>query len=430
MFKQFSSRKKTVLALIGAVVAIILYTLIFYLPNKFVVDEAGLDYTDSLPSSKLAPQKMIYGFVHDSFSVETNYVRTGQNLGAILAKYNLTNLQLDEAANKAHSLFDLRKIRVGNKWAELTKKGGKKIIDHFVYEIDYTHYLVVNFGDTISASIGVKPVERIQKISTGVINSSLWNALKENNTSPLLAVDLSEIFAWTIDFFGIEKGDSYKVIYDENYVDGVSIGISNVSSAYFKHKGRNYFAFKFSENGKDFSYYDDEGKSLKKAFLKAPLKFSRISSKFSRSRFHPVLKIFRPHNGVDYAAPMGTPIFSIGDGTVLAKGYDGAGGGNFVRIRHNSVYTTVYMHLSKFESGLAAGKHVNQGEVIGFVGKTGLATGPHLDFRVYMNGSPVNPLTIESPSVEPIKSENMAHYKQTISDAKKSLMDTEKERRL
>ena len=210
-------------------------------------------------------------------------------------------------------------------------------------------------------------------------------------------------------------------MYDEDYVDGVSVGLSNIYAAYFKHKGRDYYGFKFSENGADFSYFDENGNSLRKAFLKAPLKFSRISSKFSRSRFHPVLKIFRPHHGVDYSAPIGTPVYTIGDGTVLAKGYDGGGGGNYVKIRHNSVYTTVYMHLSKFESNLSVGKHVNQGETIGYVGKTGLATGPHLDFRVYLNGQPVNPLSIESPSVEPIKAENMPRFKEHINPLKNEL---------
>ncbi len=421
MFKKFSNRQKLIAGLVAGIVVIILYTLIYYLPNKFVVDKAGLDYTDSLPDSLITPQKLIYGFVHDSVNVEYNKVRNGDNFGSLLNRFNLSNIQIEDASVKSQKLFDLRKIRVGNRWATITPKSGSLKATHFVYEIDYTRYLVVNIGDSVTATMGQKEVERMHKISTGVITSSLWNAMKENKTSPLLAVDLSEIFAWTVDFFGIEKGDSYKVVYEEDYVDGMSIGISNVSAAYFKHKGHDYFAFKFAENGQDFSYFDEAGKSLKKAFLKAPLKFSRISSKFSGSRFHPVLKIFRPHYGVDYAAPIGTPVFAIGDGTVLAKGYEG-GGGNYIRIRHNSVYTTVYMHLSKFEGGLTAGKFVRQGEVIGYVGKTGLATGPHLDFRVYMNGSPINPLSIESPSVEPIKPENMDRYKNAILSSKQVLM--------
>ena len=283
---------------------------------------------------------------------------------------------------------------------------------------------LVFLGDTISASVGIKEVVSVTKTSTGSINSSLWNALKENHTNPILASDLSDIFAWSVDFFGIEKGDCYKVVYDEDYVDGVSIGISDVTSAYFKHKGKEYFAFKYAEDGTDFSYYDEEGKSLKKAFLKAPLKFSRISSKFSSSRFHPVLKIFRAHYGVDYAAPTGTPVYTIGDGTVLAKGYDAKGGGNYIKIRHNSVYTTEYMHLNKFESGLLVGNKVSQGETIGYVGKTGLATGPHLDFRVFMNGSPVNPLSIESPSVEPIKPQNLEKFKLSIQEPWNYLKNT------
>lgn len=420
MLEKFSTRQKSIGAVVVGVVVVILYMLIFYLPNKFVEDKSGLDYTDTLKVETIN-HKMIYGFYEDSITLEVNRVRNGDNFGSILHKLEIADSIIEEASKKAKAKFDLRKIRVGNNWTKISSKPGTTNHSALVYEIDYTRYLLVFLGDTVSASIGVKEVISVNKTSIGSIYSSLWNALKENHTNPILASDMSDIFAWSVDFFGIEKGDSYKVVYDEDYVDGVSIGISEVTSAYFKHKGKDYYAFKYAENGTDFSYYDEEGKSLKKAFLKAPLKFSRISSKFSRSRFHPVLKIFRPHHGIDYSAPIGTPIFSIGDGTILAKGYDAKGGGNYIKIRHNSVYTTVYMHLSKFESGLSVGNKVTQGETIGYVGKTGLATGPHLDFRVYMNGSPVNPLSIESPSVEPIKPENMEKYKLFIQQPLESI---------
>jgi murein DD-endopeptidase MepM/ murein hydrolase activator NlpD len=199
------------------------------------------------------------------------------------------------------------------------------------------------------------------------------------------------------------------LVYEENFVFGKSIGIGRIFAAQFVHANEDFYAFRFTQNNED-SYFDDKGKSLKKAFLKAPLKFNRISSQFSNARFHPVLKIYRPHHGVDYAAPTGTPVYTIGEGTIIAKGYQASGGGNFVKVKHNSVYTTSYMHLSKFEPGIAPGVRVKQGQVIGYVGSTGLSSGPHLDFRVFMNGSPVNPLSIKSPPTEPVFEKNMKEY--------------------
>jgi murein DD-endopeptidase MepM/ murein hydrolase activator NlpD len=226
-----------------------------------------------------------------------------------------------------------------------------------------------------------------------------------------MAVDLSRIFAWTIDFFGIQKGDRFRVIYDELYVDSISIGIGNIYAVQFNHYGDENYAFRFYQDER-FDYFDDEGQSLRKAFLKAPLDYYRISSRFSHSRLHPVLRIRRPHRGVDYAAPKGTPVLSIGDGTVIARAYQRGGGGNYLKIKHNSVYTTTYMHLSGFAEGIHTGARVSQGQVIGYVGATGLATGPHLDFRIAENGSLVDPLKVEAPPVEPVKEENIIRYNQ------------------
>jgi murein DD-endopeptidase MepM/ murein hydrolase activator NlpD len=224
-----------------------------------------------------------------------------------------------------------------------------------------------------------------------------------------IALSLSEIYAWSIDFYGLQKGDKFRVVYEENFVYGKSIGIGRIFAAQFVHTKEDFYAFQFTQNNED-SYFDDKGKSLKKAFLKAPLKFNRISSSFSAHRFHPVLKIYRPHFGIDYAAPTGTPVVSIGDGTVIAKAYQAAGGGNYVKIKHNSVYTTSYMHLSGYGPGISNGVRVRQGQVIGYVGMTGLASGPHLDFRVFFNGSPMDPLKVKAPPTEPVAEKNMKDY--------------------
>jgi murein DD-endopeptidase MepM/ murein hydrolase activator NlpD len=250
-------------------------------------------------------------------------------------------------------------------------------------------------------------VERFEKEITHrlrsaevVIESSLWNAMVKNDLPAELALELSDIYAWTIDFFGLQKGDSIRVYYDEQYVDSTRIGIGRIYAADFYHARMWQEAFWF-EDGNIHNYFDAEGNSLRKAFLKAPLNYKRISSKFTYARKHPVYKVVRPHTGVDYAAPTGTPVVSIGDGVVTMKQYKG-GGGNTVKIKHNSTYTTAYLHLSKYAKGLAVGKRVKQGEVIGYVGSTGASTGPHLDFRVWKNDSPIDPLKMQSPPAEPI----------------------------
>lgn len=255
----------------------------------------------------------------------------------------------------------------------------------------------------------------MQKSASGIIASNLWNTMTDNDLNPMLAIELSKIYAWTIDFFGIQKGDKFRLLYEEQFVDTVSTGVGPVYAVEFEHMGKNYYAFRFSQD-EGFDYFDDKGENLRKAFLKAPLEFSRISSRFSGSRLHPVLKIRRPHHGVDYAAPLGTPVVSIGDGTVIGKGYQG-GSGNFVKIRHNAVYTTMYLHLSRFGKGVSTGSRVQQGEVIGYVGSTGLSTGPHLDFRVFMNGTPIDPLKIDAPPGDPVKTD----YKQDFIHTRDSL---------
>jgi len=270
-------------------------------------------------------------------------------------------------------------------------------------------YVVYQMTDRLRIYKEKKPIVTQIKTASGVINSSLWNAMTEQALSPNLVMDLYEIYQWSIDFFGIQKGDKFRVIYEENFVYGKSIGIGRIFAAQFVHAKEDFYAFRFTQNNED-SYFNEKGKSLKTAFLKAPLVYNRISSVFSNSRFHPVLKIRRPHHGVDYAAPKGTPVVSIGDGTVIAKAYQAAGGGNYLKIKHNSAYTTSYMHLSKFGAGIANGVRVKQGQVIGYVGSTGLSSGPHLDYRVFMNGTPIDPLKMKAPPTDPIAQKNLNDF--------------------
>jgi murein DD-endopeptidase MepM/ murein hydrolase activator NlpD len=354
------------------------------------------------------PVELKYGIPVDSFRMETGVVRRGQSLADILSPRGISARMIHQVSQLPDSLVDERKIRSGYAFTFFLSETGIPV--HFVYEKDPLNYVAIHFaGDSLQARNGKKKVESRLQVATGTITSSLWETMLASETNPMLAVELSEIFAWSIDFFGIQQGDRYKVIYEEAFVDSVSIGINRIVGAWIHHSGTDFWGIPFTQDGVR-SFFDEEGNSLRKAFLKAPLRFSRISSGFSHSRYHPVLKIRRPHHGVDYAAPAGTPVLSVGDGVVTQVGYQKRGGGNYVKIKHNSVYSTTYMHLSGFGKGIRSGTYVNQGDVIGYVGSTGLATGPHLDFRFYKNGSAVNPLKVEAPPVEPVHEENLQAY--------------------
>jgi len=254
-----------------------------------------------------------------------------------------------------------------------------------------------------------KPVTTERRYADVTINTSLWVDMREEGVSPELILSLSDIYAWTVDFFGLQKGDRFRVLYEEKLCDGEVVAVDTVRYAVFTRGAEELPSIMFDQKDGGNIYWNEKGESMRKAFLKAPLKFSRISSGFSYARRHPVTRKVRPHTGVDYAAPKGTPVMSIGDGVVTSKKYEGAGG-NTVRIRHNSVYSTAYLHLSGYAKGLKVGQRVRQGQVIGYVGSTGRSTGPHLDFRVWKNGTPINPLKMQSPPAEPLKEVNKTAF--------------------
>jgi murein DD-endopeptidase MepM/ murein hydrolase activator NlpD len=349
-----------------------------------------------------------YGLHVDSFYVEAGAVGQGQHLSSILSGYGVKLGTIDTIAKNAKPVFDVRKIRQGNKFSVFQAPDSTRKTLYFVYENSPILYTVFELFDSLRVYQGEKEVVYKMKTVQGEIQSSLWNAMKASGLDPMLALNLENVYAWTIDFFSLQKGDRFRFIYDEIYVDSTSIGINNIYAAQFDYYGKEILAFRFDKND-SVGYYNEKGENLQKEFLKAPLKFSRISSGFSGGRMHPILRIVRPHHGVDYAAPTGTPVMSIGEGTVISKGWAG-GGGNTIKVKHNSVYTTVYMHLSRYADGVNQGSRVRQGQVIGYVGSTGLSTGPHLDFRVYKGGSAVNPLTIESPPAKPVDEKYMSEY--------------------
>jgi murein DD-endopeptidase MepM/ murein hydrolase activator NlpD len=371
-------------------------------PVPVPVSDSSVSHPDTLSSS------LLYGINTDTFNLVYGNIKTNGFLSEILLKHGVTMKEIDQAVKNNRSVFDVRNIRAGNRYILFCERDSSSHARYLVYEHDQTTSYIFSFGDTIS----VKPLKKVItseiRYATGTIETSLWDAMMAENLHPSLAVSLSVIFAWTVDFFGLQVGDSFKVIYEELFVDGKSLGTGRIYGAQFSWSGATITAIPFIQDNRE-SFFDSEGNSLRKAFLKAPLQFSRISSRFSSSRMHPILRIRRPHFGVDYAAPVGTPVLSIGDGRVTAARREN-GSGLMVRIQHNSVYATAYLHLSRLGNGINAGAPVKQGDIIGYVGSSGLSTGPHLDFRFYMNGSPVDPLKVEAPPVEPVSAENMPRF--------------------
>jgi murein DD-endopeptidase MepM/ murein hydrolase activator NlpD len=395
---------------IAAVCLSVIAIVIFFTKSQKSPAEPAIDDPASLnevPVIVVQP-RMEYGILVDSFRIEEGVVRRNQNLSHILSAHNISNQVIHQIANAPRELFDARRIRAGNPYKLFYAKDDSPVPSYFVYKPDAVRFVKINLNDSVVIERGAREVRQELKSASGQINSSLWNALIGSQAPPVLAIGLSEVYQWSIDFFGLQKGDQFKVYYYENYIDSIPVGVDRIEAAFFRHRGREIYAIPFEQDSV-LSFFDQEGNSLRRAFLKAPLRYSRISSGFSHSRMHPIHRVRRPHHGVDYAAPSGTPVYAIGDGRVIQANYSG-GAGNIVRIRHNSVYTTGYMHLRNFAPGIRPNVWVNQGDLIGYVGSTGTSTGPHLDFRVWRNGQPVDPLRIESPPVEPVTEENLEAF--------------------
>lgn len=391
------------LAAIAVVIAALMY-IIFFLPGG-KSEENGNNTAAAADSTVIAAPIMKYGLPIENYIVKNDTLQPRETLADILYRLGFTAQQIYNLAQCPDSIFDVRRMRPGQPYALLCDKDSAATPRYFIYEESPKSYITFDLGDNYRATRFTKPVEWRESEVAGRVNSSLWVAMEESGASPQLAVLMSHIFGWSIDFFGIQKGDEFRLIYSQEHVEEKPLNNYRILAASFATADTIVYAIPFVQDGEEL-FYNNNGNSLEGAFLKAPLDFYRITSKFTNSRFHPVLKRYRAHHGVDYAAPTGTPVYAIGSGKVIAKGYQAGGGGNYVKIRHNSTYTTTYMHLSRFAKGLKVGDTVKQKEVIGYVGSTGLSTGPHLDFRVYENGKPINPLTIKSQPKKPISQEN------------------------
>jgi murein DD-endopeptidase MepM/ murein hydrolase activator NlpD len=375
------------------------------------VNKKPVTSPDTTVYQKISNPVFLYGIPSDSFDLVSGHIKPNGFISDILFSHGVSMQDIDKVVRNSRAVFDVRNVRAGNDYVLFCERESTARARYLVYEHDLTTSYIFSFNDSLNITPFTKPITSEIKYASGTIETSLWDAMKSGGINPYLAIRLSEIYAWSVDFFGLQKGDNFKVIYEELFIDGKSLGTGRIYGAQFNSSGTSITAIPFIQDDTE-SYFDADGNSLRKAFLKAPLEFSRISSRFSSSRLHPILRIRRAHFGVDYAAPVGTPVHSIGDGRVVSTTIEN-GSGRMVKIQHNSVFATAYLHLSRFGDGIQAGVFVKQGDIIGYVGTSGLSTGPHLDFRFYRNGSPVDPLKVDAPPVEPVSEANRARFEKS-----------------
>lgn len=350
--------------------------------------------------------ELLYGFDVSQYEVLHGEVGSGQTLSHLLDGYT-SQANINRIYQGAKKHYNFGRMKVGDEWTIFAQRDSAGLhLNHLVYEFSTRDMLFVSLiGDSLAIHIEQKEEKLVRRKVTASIESSLWNCLVAQDIPGELAIKMEDIYGWSVDFFSLHEGDTFTVVFDEKYIDDKCVGVGTVWGSKFNHAGKDYYAIPFEQGGK-LSYWDEKGASMRKQFLKAPLKFTRISSKFNPNRLHPIYKVRRPHLGVDYAAPTGTPVVAIADGTVTAKYWDKGGGGNVLKLKHANGYTSSYLHLSKYAKGIAVGTRVSQGQTICYVGNTGASTGPHLDFRVYKNGKAIDPLKIPSTPVEPIKKAN------------------------
>lgn len=402
-------RKGGIIAIVVIIVATIFIVINYFNPT-----------TNSNPNEKqlieqkdtITPPTLKYGIAIDSFKVHEHTIQPNEFLANILLEHHIPYPEIDALVKASDSIFDVRKIAAKHKYMVLTNKDSTEKAAYFIYEITSIKYVVYDLRDSITVTLGEKEVTTKINTASGVIKSSLYQTLDDASASTMLALKMADVYAWSIDFYRIQKGDWFKVIYEEKFVEGKSIGLGKIIAANFNHYDKDFFACYFvQEDSLGGDYFDAEANSLRKAFLKSPLKFGRLTSGFTMRRFHPVQKRNKPHLGTDYAAPAGTPIMATGDGVVIASAYS-VYNGNYVKVQHNSTYTTQYLHMRKRNAKV--GQYVKQGDCIGYVGSTGLATGPHVCYRFWKNGSQTNHLSEDFPPSEPVKPEHLERFKKKL----------------
>ncbi|PIE48205.1 MAG: peptidase M23 [Flavobacteriales bacterium] len=363
-----------------------------------------------------------FGYNMDDYIVKNDTVKSGDTFGVIMDRHHLTVNEVYNIIESTKDTFDYRQLRLGKPYTVFCSKDSLEKAQVFVYQPSVRSYSIIDFKDSLTvARTIVKPLDTIRKTATGIITSSLFETLEEQKIDPYLAVKLSQVYEWSIDFYRIQKYDKFKVIYDEYFVDDtVSVGIGNIQASYFEHWGNPHYAFGYeidSIHG-NWQFYDEKAKEMKRMFLKSPIEFGRISSRYSMSRYVSIYGRRRPHLGTDFAAPVGTPIRSTANGVVTASAYRG-GNGNYVKIKHNKTYSTQYLHMSK--RAVKKGQYVKQGDIIGYIGMTGNTTGPHVCYRFWKNGRQVDALKHTPKDSEPMPEALKAGYLKYIEPVKMEL---------
>lgn len=369
------------------------------------------------------PDVFEFGFNLNDYIVKRDTIRYGDSFGLILERNKIGYPKIFHIAEKAKDTFDIRRLQVGKPYTLLCSKDSLEIPKCFIYQPNVEEYVVVNFHDSIHAYTSRKPIKYVERVATGVVTTNISNALVDQGLSVRLAYKMAdEIYAWTIDFNRLQKGDRFKVIYTDKYIDDtIYAGIQNVKAAYMEYNKEPFYAFKFETDSvrKFTDFFNEEAKNLRRAFLKAPVQFSRISSRYNLKRRIAYYGFaLKPHKGTDFAAAIGTPIMATANGTVIESKYKG-GNGNYVKIRHNGTYETQYLHMQKRK--VKVGQFVKQGEVIGWVGMTGNTGGPHVCYRFWKNKKQVDPLREKLPEAEPISENLKAKYFEFIKPIKAQL---------
>ncbi len=398
------------LAVVLAVICSIAATTYLYWKNdgKMALAKAAPEVVDPLVSMPDLP-KLSYKIVVDSMDVVEGKIGKNEFLANILSKYNVPYPTIDKLSRKAKKTFDVRNLRSGKEYTILTDKKTPATAQYFIYDPHPYFYVVFDLRDTLGVKKIERPVETRERVASGVIESSMWNAMMDNGLSMDLAANMEDVFGWVIDFHHVQKGDRFKLIFDEKFIEGERVGVGRIHGGVFKHYEDDTYAMYYEPDVEKFvGYYDGEGKSMKRAFLRAPVKYSRISSGYGM-RYHPVDKRRKAHLGTDYAAPRGTPIYAVGNGTISKASYT-RGNGKYIKIRHNNRYSTQYLHMNGFAKGMRVGKKVKQGQVIGYVGSTGKATGPHVCFRFWKDGRQVNHRRLKFPPPEPLPKKLVPTY--------------------
>jgi len=371
--------------------------------------------------SKSIPIVEKFGFKYNEFNVSNDTIQSGDTFGSILDQQNLGNQKVYDIIEKVKDSFDVRIMRIGKPYTLFRSKDRNKNLQAFVYQPDKGSYYVIDLRDSVKVYKRTRPVTFKRKTIAGSLNGSLSEAIEKEGVDPALASKITKIYAWSIDFFKLKRGDKFGITFTERFIDDtIYDGVDSLKAAFFEYKGKTIYAFPFEQNegsGK-LEYFDDEGKALKNFFLKAPLKYVNITSRFAKTRFHPVQMIWKAHKGTDYAAPTGTPIMTTASGVVEQTGFT-AGNGNFVKVKHDRTYSTQYLHMSKIL--VRRGQRVNQGDVIGKVGSTGLATGPHVCYRFWKNGAQVDALRLKLPNSEPMNKRNLPRFLNQMRPLKREL---------